>query len=220
MAADVETRAAGEERTVLQFYYPWIARLAALAAPAAPPRRRTYDYRLLIVRAQDPAGALPEIKRQIAALDPNQPIEQVALVSDIYAEAFGRQRFVLMLMAGFSAIALGLTAAGIFGVLSQIVMQRRREIGIRMALGARPADVLRQVLSRGLALALAGAAVGLGSAFWLARVLRSLLFGRQPDDPLSFGAVAVFLTAVALVACWLPARAAMQVEPAIALRVD
>jgi ABC-type antimicrobial peptide transport system permease subunit len=144
----------------------------------------------------------------------------VALVSEMYAEAFGRQRFVLMLMSAFSAVALALTAAGIFGVLSQIVTRRTREIGIRMALGARPADVLRQILSRGLALTLAGAAIGLGAAFWLTRVLRSLLFGISPTDPLSFAAVGAFLVAVALLACWLPARTAMRIEPASALRVD
>jgi putative ABC transport system permease protein len=220
VAANVETRAAGEDRTVLQMYYPWLAKPAAAGATAPSSRRRIYDYRVLIVRAQDPVAALPDIKRQIAALDPNQPVERVALVSDTYAEAFGRQRFVLTLMGAFSAIALALTAAGIFGVLSQIVMRRTREIGIRMALGARPADVLRQILSRGLALAVGGAAIGLGSALWLTRVLRSLLFGVSPTDPLTFASVGLFLVAVALLACWLPARTAMRIEPASALRVD
>jgi predicted permease len=221
VAGNVETRAAGTDRTVLQMYYPFVTTSApAAAAPPPSPRRRAYAWRLLIVRAQDTAAALPEIKRAIWAIDPKQPVERVALVSDLYAEAFGRQRFVLLLMGLFSFIAVALTAAGIFGVLSQIVMRRTREIGIRMALGARPADVLKQILSRGLALTLIGALVGLGGAIWLTRVLRALLFEVSPTDPLSFAAVGLFLVAVALVACWLPARAAMRIEPASALRVD
>jgi putative ABC transport system permease protein len=175
---------------------------------------------VLVVRAQDPSAALPEIKRQLWTIDANQPIERVTLVADSYAEAFGRQRFVLLLMSVFAAIAVALTAAGIVGVLSQIVARRTREIGIRMALGARPADVLRQILSRGLALTLAGAAVGVGASIWLTGVLRALLFGVSPTDPLSFIAVGLFLVVVALVSCWLPARAAMRIEPASALRVD
>jgi ABC-type antimicrobial peptide transport system permease subunit len=123
-------------------------------------------------------------------------------------------------MTVFSLIALGLTAAGIFGVLSQVVTRRTREIGIRMALGARPADVLGQILRGGLALAALGAAVGGAAAFGLTRVLRTLLFGVSPTDPVSFAAVAFLLVVVALVACWWPARAAMKVEPAVALRVD
>jgi hypothetical protein len=205
--------------TVLQVYYPWIVKSTRSPAPATPVRRRSYDWRLLIVRAQDPSAALPEIRRQVAAIDPNQPVERVALMSDLYAEAFARQRFVLRLMGAFSVVALALTAAGIFGVLSQIVMRRTREIGIRMALGARPADVLRQILSRGLALALAGAVLGVGAALGLTRVLRTLLFGISPTDPISFIGVAIVLIGVALAACWLPARAAMRVEPASALRV-
>ncbi len=158
-------------------YYQMVTRSATpAAAPPPAPRRRTYSSRLLIVRAQDPLAALPEIKRQLWTIDANQPIERVALVADSYAEAFGRQQFVFVLMSAFAAVAVALTAAGIVGVLSQIVARRTREIGIRMALGARPADVLQQILSRGLALALVGAAIGIGAAVGLTRVLRALLF--------------------------------------------
>jgi ABC-type antimicrobial peptide transport system permease subunit len=190
-----------------------------LAAPAGP-RRRTFDWRLLIVRADNPSAAIPEIKRAIWAVDPKQPVERIALVSDLYGDAFGRQRFVLMLMSAFSIVALGLTAAGIFGVLSQIVMRRTREIGIRMVLGARPSDVMRQVLRSGLALSLLGAAIGIAAALALSRVLRTLLFGVTPWDPVSFAVVTAFLVAVAAAACWLPARSAMRIEPAVALRVE
>ena len=222
VAANVETRAAGEERTDQMMYYPWVRRPAATTATTTPPqpRRRAYDWRLLIVRASDASAALPDIKRQVWAVDSHQAIDRVALVSDTYAEAFGRQRFVLRLMTVFSLIALGLTAAGIFGVLSQVVARRTREIGIRMALGARPGDVLGHILRGGLALAALGAAAGCAAAFGLTRVLRTLLFGVSPTDPVSFGAVAFLLVLVALIACWWPARAAMRVEPAMALRVE
>jgi putative ABC transport system permease protein len=221
VAANVESREASGARTVLQMYDSWLTRRpVAAAAPSSPPRRRTFDRRVLIVRAENPIAAIPEIKRQIWAIDSKQPIERAALVADLYGAAFGRQRFVLELMGTFSLIALALTAAGIFGVLSQIVMRRTREIGIRMVLGARPSDVMRQVLRSGLMLSLLGAALGIVAALSLARTLRALLFGITPSDPLSFIAVALFLVAVALVACWLPARAAMRIEPAEALRVE
>jgi putative ABC transport system permease protein len=220
VAANVESRGPGGARTILQMYDSWVTRRPAAAVPSSAPRRRTFDRRVLIVRADSPAAAIPEIKRQVWAIDSKQPIEKVALVSDLYGEAFGRQRFVLMLMSAFSFIALALTAAGIFGVLSQIVIRRTREIGIRMVLGARPSDVMRQVLRSGLTLSLAGAAIGIAAALSLGRVLRTLLFGITPSDPVSFAVVAMFLVAVALLACWLPARAAMRIEPAAALRVE
>jgi predicted permease len=221
VAANVESRAARRDRTDLQMYSQMATRSATPAsAPSQTPRRRTYSWRQLVVRAQDPLAALPEIKRQLWTIDANQPIERVTLVSDSYAAAFGRQQFVFVLMSVFAVIAVALTAAGIVGVLSQIVARRTREIGIRMALGARPADVLQQILSRGLALALVGAAIGIGAAVGLTRVLRALLFEVSPTDPLSFTVVAVSLVAIALVSCWLPARAAMRIEPASALRVD
>ena len=223
VAGNVETRGPRDDRTVLQLYHPWVAPARAAATTAAAPsapRRRAFDYRLLIVRADNPSLAIPVIQRQIWALDAKQPIERIALVSDLYGEAFARQRFVLTIMGAFSTIAIALTAAGIFGVLSQVVRRRTREIGIRMVLGARPSDVMRQVLRSGLALSLLGAAIGIGAALSLSRVLRTLLFGVSPVDPISFGAVTLFLVGVAIAACWLPARAAMRVEPAAALRVE
>jgi ABC-type antimicrobial peptide transport system permease subunit len=116
--------------------------------------------------------------------------------------------------------ARGGRAAGVFAVLSQLVSQRTREIGVRMALGARPADVLRLVLARGMRPATIGVVLGLAGAFWLSRFLEALLFEVEPTDPASFAAVTLLLAAVALAACWLPARAAMKVEPAVALRVE
>ncbi len=222
----------GDTRTTIQFYHPYIARppkpgtaatpaspTAAVAKPSAAPRR-SYGYAQVIVAADDPLAAIPLIKQQIWAIDPNQPIEKVALVADTYADMFAQQRFVLMLMGAFALVSLVLTAAGIFGVLSQAVAQRTREIGIRVALGARPAEVMRLVVSRGMVLAGVGAAVGIGAALALVRTLRTLLYGVEPTDPASFAAVTILLLAVALIACWLPTRAAMRVHPAVALRSE
>jgi predicted permease len=217
---NVEARAAGRERTTMQVYYPWALPRATPATTAAAPRRRSYDWRLLIVRAGDPMAALPHITAEIRRLDPNQPIERLALVQDLYAEAFARQRFVLLVLGSFAAIALILTAAGIFGVLSHAVAERTREIGIRMALGASPRHVLCLFLSRGMTLAIVGAVLGLGGALVLSRALQTLLFEVGPSDPLSFVGVAVALITVALAACWFPTRAATHVHPAVALRVE
>jgi ABC-type lipoprotein release transport system permease subunit len=229
----VQTTAGGDDRTALQFYHPYIARPAKPSAsadagpqkPSGPPKptaapRRSYSYAQLIVRADDPSRAIPLIKEQIWAIDRNQPVEKVALVADTYADMFAKQRFVLMLMGAFALVALVLTAAGIFGVLSQAVAQRTREIGIRMALGAQPKDVMQLVVSRGMVLAGIGATLGIGAALALVKTLRALLYGVEPTDPVSFAAVTALLLAVALLACWLPTRAAMRVHPAVALRTD
>ena len=123
-------------------------------------------------------------------------------------------------MGAFAAVALVLTAAGLYGVLAQLVAQRTREIGIRMALGARPADVMRLVVSRGMALAGIGAALGIGGALGLVKTISALLYGIRPPDPATFAAVTALLLGVALAACWLPTRAAMRVDPAVALRTE
>ena len=224
VVGSVQATAGSEERTTMQFYYPLLARPAApatppTAAPATPPRR-TYSYNILVVRAENPVAAIPQIKEQIWALDRNQPVERVALVEDRYAEMFAKQRFVLQLMTAFALVALVLTAAGIFSVLSQAVAQRTREIGIRVALGARPRDVMRLVLSRGMLLTCVGGALGIAGAMALVRTLQALLYGIEPTDPASFAVVLAVLLAVALIACWLPTRSAMRVDPAVALRVD
>ena len=223
VVGSVQTSAAGDQRSTLQMYSAWVPAAGAAAAPqtpAATPRRRSYDYRQLIVRARNPAAVVAPTKEQIWAIDRNQPVERVALVEDTYAEMFAKQRFVLLLMGTFATIALILTAAGIFGVLSQAVAQRTREIGIRISLGARPADVMRLVLVHGMLPAGAGAALGIGGALALVRAVRALLYGVKPTDPISFAAVTALLLAVALVACWLPARNAMRVQPAVALRME
>ena len=215
VAGNLEARA-GEQRTGLHLYRPYVP--ASSATP--PPRARGYAERSLIVRAGDPAAVVPAIRAAVWAVDANQPVGRVALVSDLYADSFARERFVLQLMTAFGAIAVMLTAAGIFGVLSQIVARRTREIGVRVALGARAADIVHLVLSRGVMLVAAGAVLGIAGALGLSRFLEALLFGVRPVDPLSFVAVTVLMVAVALAACWLPTLRAMRVDPASALRVD
>jgi putative ABC transport system permease protein len=208
-----------DKPTPFHIYSPWPAPTDSGSAGNAP-RRRGYSARTIVVRAENPTAVIPAIKAAVWSIDRNQPIDKVALVDDVYADTFGRQRFVLQLMTAFGAVAVLLTIVGLFGVLSEIVVRKTREIGIRMALGARQADVLRLVLLRGLALAVAGTALGLVGAFALTRFLEALLFQVHPIDPLSFAVVTIVMIAIALLACWLPARRATRVGPADALRVE
>ena len=184
------------------------------------PGRRSYDGRVVLVRANDPMTMVPAIKSQIWSLDKNQTIEEVRLVEDLYAAMFDRQRFVLWVMTVFAVVAVAMTAFGLFGVLSQTVVQRRREIGIRMAIGASSRDVLKLVVVRGIVLTFVGLAAGLAGAAGLSSVLTALLFEVSPYDPLSFAAVTVLFVVIAAAACWLPARAAMRIQPSSALRVE
>lgn len=224
VAGNVDSRNGFNPPIHLQWYRP-VTTPPAPASSAARERSAQvpvgiFHIRILLVRATDPSAAIPAIEQQVWHVDPNQPIEKAELVSDAYGEAFGRQRFVLMLMSAFSLVALILTAAGIFGLLAQAVAQRRREIGIRMALGAGRAQVLRTIAVRGMRLTLAGAAIGVAGALALTPVLKSLLYEVTPTDPGSYASVIALLMLVALAACWLPARAATKVNPAVALRVE
>jgi hypothetical protein len=228
VAGDIQASVGADARSTLQFYSSWTA-ISAKPAAAKPPTgaavapvvpRRSYDYRQLIVRASDPSAAIARVKEAIWAVDPNQPVERIALVADSYAEMFAKQRFVMVLMAAFAGLALVLTAAGIFGVLSQAVAQRRREIGIRVAVGATPADVMRLVISKGMLLTTIGLVLGVGTAAALVRTLQALLFEVDPTDPASFAVVSMLLLVVGLAACWIPARSALRVHPASALRAE
>jgi ABC-type antimicrobial peptide transport system permease subunit len=172
------------------------------------------------MRTTEVKATASAVKAQIWQIDPNLPLDTPTILDDQWNNVFGRQRFTLQLMGVFALVALTLAAAGIFAVLSQLVNQRTREIGVRVALGASPRDVFQLIVSRGMLLTLAGLAFGLAGALGLSRVLRSLLFEVSPYDPVSFASGALLLMGVALLACWLPTRRAMAVEPAIALRVD
>jgi predicted permease len=216
VVGDVEGRAGGRDTPL--YIYRRLARPSVSLGNV--PRVRGYVTRAIIVRASDAATIVPAMRAAVWAVDRNQPIGRVALVEDLYAEAFVRERFVLQLMTAFGIIAVVLTAAGIFGVLSQIVARKTREIGIRIALGARSSDVLRLVMSRGLTLLLIGTTLGLGGAVALSRFLEALLFQVTSVDPVSLSVVTVVMIGIGLVACWLPTRRAIRVDPAVALRVE
>jgi len=216
VAGDVEARA-GDLRTPHHLYRQF-ARPSTPGGP--PPRTRGYAGRVVLVRAADAGTVIPVIRAAVWALDRNQPIGRVAFVEDLYGDAFARERFVLQLMAAFAAIALVLTAAGIFGVLSQVVATRTPEIGVRVALGAQSLDVVRLVASKGAIAVAIGTALGLGGAVALSRFLEALLFQVRPLDSVSFFAVTLVMISVAALACWLPTRRAIHVDPAAALRVE
>ena len=163
------------------------------------------------------AGALRE---QIRAIDSALPVAYVLPMTEVIGSSIAQPRFRTTLLSLFGAAALLLAAIGIYGVLAYTVAQQTREIGIRMALGANPSRVLRLVLGRGLRLAGIGTAIGVFAALMLTQLLKSLLFGVSATDPVTFGAVAGLLLAVALLACYVPARRAMRVDPMVALRYE
>ncbi len=160
------------------------------------------------------------IRRAVAGLDPTLPVVRLRSMDDVFDEAIGRSRLLADLLGVFSALALTLAAIGTYGVLSYMVTERQREIGIRMALGAGRSVVLRMVLSQGFALTLVGLAAGLALALTMNRLLTTLLFGVAPTDPVTIAAVVTLIAGVSMVGCYLPARRATRVDPMIVLRDD
>ncbi len=173
----------------------------------------------LMVRTERGAsGLLAGIQREIWAVDPRQPISGVATMDEIVARSVGNHRFNMILMSALAFLALVLAGVGIYGVLSYLVTQRTREIGVRMALGATAGQVLGLIVRQGLVAVGIGVAIGLGLVIAGTRVLRSLLVGVNATDPLTFVVAAAVLTAVAVIASSIPARRASAINPLVALR--
>jgi putative ABC transport system permease protein len=167
-----------------------------------------------------PLGLAASVENEIRSLDKDLPVANVRTMEQIVAASLEQRRLTMLLLGVFACIAVALASVGIYGVVSYSVSQRTHELGIRMALGAGGGDVLALVLGQGLRLALVGVTLGLVGAFWLTGLLKDLLYGVRATDPLTFAAVASLLVAVALAACYIPARRASKVDPMVALRYE
>jgi putative ABC transport system permease protein len=166
----------------------------------------------------DPTTLVAPATAAVQAIDSNQPVYEVQTLHKLLDGSVAARRFTMMLLGIFSVLALILAVVGLYSVMSYLVAQRRQEVGIRMALGARPQDVLRLVVGQGLAVTGIGLVIGTIASFLLAGVMSSLLYGVQPTDPLTFIGVAGILLVAATVATWLPARRASRIDPMVALR--
>jgi putative ABC transport system permease protein len=206
VVADVKTADLSEEGGP-QIYTPF---------PQTP-----WPFMAIAVRtASDPLALAGPLRRMLMSLDPDQPGSEVTTIEQYLSRAVATPRFNALLIASFAGLALFLAACGLYGVMSYSVAQRRREIGIRMALGAQPGDVRGMVVSQALAMGLAGLGIGLVAAFLASRLLDNLLFEVNPADPATFAVVSVMLLAVVLAAAYLPARRATRVDPILALRAE
>ena len=197
----------------------------SLGAPPYPAMYLpTLDFasrRNLVIRTQnDPLSIVGAVRQEVHALDPDQPISEVKRMTDWVDSSVAVSRYRTTLFGLFAALAMILAATGIYGVMSYTVAQRTHEIGVRMALGARRFDVLKLVVRQGMLLTLVGVILGLIGAFALTRVMATLLFGVTAKDPFTFAATAVLLSAVALIACFVPALRATKVDPLVALRYE
>jgi putative ABC transport system permease protein len=186
-----------------------------------PYRQFTFPVRYVTVRtASDPAAFAEVVRREVAALDPNQAVTALKTTSQLFSENVARPRFNTLLLGLLSLLAGLLAAVGIYGVMSYAVQQRTHEIGIRLALGARPRDVLSLVVRQGMTLAMAGVGSGLVIAIAATRLMQGLLYGVSAVDPLTFLGMTIALTGVALLASYVPARRATKVDPMVALRYE
>jgi putative ABC transport system permease protein len=170
--------------------------------------------------AGDPMRLVAPVRRQIQALDEELVVGDVWTLKSFRDAGLGQERTSAALLSSFGALALALTAIGLYGVLAFAVARRTHEIGIRMALGASRSNVMGLVTGQGMALTLVGLAAGLICAFGLTRLVASSLYGVQPTDPVTFGGAAAFVAVVALVASYIPARRATKVDPLVALRYE
>jgi putative ABC transport system permease protein len=166
----------------------------------------------------DPLAVARDARHVVSAIDPDQPIANVNTVSALVSASIAQPRFNVLLLSAFAAVAMILAVVGVYGVMSYSVALRTREIGVRIALGGQASDIAGLIVRQGMRVALTGLAIGLVSALALGRVMTGLLFGVTATDPLTFAGAGVVLAAVALAACYLPARRAMRIDPVTALR--
>jgi predicted permease len=206
----------GDQKSAVeaQFYYPFMQlpeKIMSLAAGGVAVVLRT---------AGDPAAIMGPVRRAVEQIDSRDVIYGVQTMDEVIAGSLAARRLSMVLLIVFAALALALSCIGIYGVISYVASQRTHEIGIRVAEGAQRRDVMHLVLGEGAKMALAGVAAGVAAALGLTRLMAGELFGVSPQDPLTFAAVTVVLTLVALLACYLPARRAVRVDPMVALRCE
>ncbi|MGC2801080.1 MAG: ABC transporter permease [Candidatus Acidiferrum sp.] len=193
----------------------------AVYAPFSQSDEAWRRWMTLAIRTPGPSNTLvDEVKQQVWNLDRQIPVSDIQSMNGLMAESLAQQRFNMLLLGIFAALALVLSAVGIYGLIAYAVSQRTHEIGVRVAVGAQQRDVLRLIVGDGAKLAFFGIAIGIVAAFALTRLMASLLFEVAPTDPETFAVVAVLLAAVALMACYIPARRATRVDPMVALRYE
>jgi putative ABC transport system permease protein len=211
---------------------PWItvvgvianARTESLAQTEVPQiylslYQSAYRRLAIFLRGHFDMDAIPrQVREQVQAVDPTLPISGSQTLNETVSASLAERRFSMEMIALFALTALLLAGLGIYGVISYMVSERTHEIGIRIALGAERRSIMQMVLRQGLGLAIAGAAVGVVGAVVVSHLMAGLLYGVRPTDPLTFASVAILLIAVALLACYIPARRALRVDPVIALR--
>jgi putative ABC transport system permease protein len=178
------------------------------------------NMELVLRTSSDPAALAGVVRNAVHEMDKDQSVADIQTLDKVVSASLAQPRLNTLLLGAFAAVALLLAAIGIYGVISYSVALRTREIGIRIALGAEPGDVLNLVIKHGLILAMTGAAIGLIGALSLTRLMSSLLYGVQPSDPPTFLAVFVVLVGVALLSSYIPARRATKVDPMVALRYE
>jgi len=194
---------------------------AMVYLPYAQLARPWSDGMTLAIRAAgDPLGMVPAVREQISGVDPDQPVYRIKTMEQTIVEHISPISLSAEWMAGFGLLALMLAAVGVYSVMAYAVSQRTREIAVRIALGAQTSDVLRLVTGQGMKLVMTGVMIGLIAAFALGRALAGWLYGVDATDPVTFGVVATGLAAIALLACYIPARRAAKVDPMVALRCE
>jgi putative ABC transport system permease protein len=205
-----DTRQTGLNEQKLEFYVPYAQERRLFMAP-----------RDLVVRTKsDPALIASAVRQAVWTVDKDQPVSNVRTLDQVFAAAISQERFQALMLGLFATLALVLACIGLYGVISYSVVQRTHEIGVRIALGAQPVDVLRIVIRQGMTLTLAGLVVGIVAGTLATRVLSDMLFGVAPRDPLTFTGVPVLLLLVAFLACYIPARRATRIDPLVALRYE